>query len=106
MIPGLIMTVLAAIAIHIMLDDHEGEMWWYFITAMAGGISVIINVLYLNSFIMSAVSRTAWKSKDTVKYARKVAHRTAMSAIYFPMSLGTFTLCILFNLLENWYGGS
>lgn len=104
MIPGLICTILASIAIHIMLDDHDNELWWYFITSMAGGLTAIINVFFINSIVVDGVSKTAWKSKDTVKFARKVVHRTAMSAIYFPMGLGTFTLCILFNLLENWYG--
>lgn len=100
--PSFVFTILIAIFASYTLDE-EG-LWWYFISSLTGGFTAIAIAVFICTGAASATVRTAWKSRLTLKYAYKVAHRTGMQAMFFACGVGMVTTLVLFVLFEDWYG--
>ncbi len=101
-IPSMVFTILIA-GFSFWTLDEEGT-YWYFISALVGGIVAIVIAFFISSSAAQATVRTAWKARLTLKYSYKVAHRTGMSAMFFATGTGILSILILFALLEDWYG--
>jgi len=100
--PSLVFTLLIAFFASYTLDD-EG-LWWYFISSLVGGIVAIVIAFLLAIPAASATVRCAWKSRHSLKFSHKVAHRTGMYAIFLACGLGIIATLFLFLCFEDWYG--
>ena len=65
-----------------------------------GGATVIAIAFIVSGAASDAAIRVAFKSRHTVKYAHKVAHRTGMHAIYFSFGLGILVLHLIYSVYE------
>ena len=99
--PSIVFTVLIALFASYTLDERS--LWWYFISALAGGITSIVIAVVISESAASACIRTAWKARLTLKYSHKVAHRTGMQAMFFACGLGIIVILLLFLCFEDWY---
>jgi len=84
------------------VHDGFGE-WWYFISPIAGSVTVGA-VAFLTVFMATEANyRAAFKSRYSVKYAHKVVYRAGMASIFISFSIGLIVIQFLLGIYEMWY---
>jgi Na+/H+-translocating membrane pyrophosphatase len=82
--------------------DADGD-WWYFFTPLIGGATVIVPCFLITAAASEAGVRCAFKSKNSLRYAHKVAFRTGMFAVFLTFGLGLFVLTLSLFVYEQWW---
>jgi len=98
-IPGVVITVILSLILSAIHDDYG--KWWYFLSPIAGMVSVGV-IAFITVWITNEANyRAAFKSRYSVKYAHKVVYRAGMASIFISFSIGLLFILLLLAIFES-----
>jgi F0F1-type ATP synthase assembly protein I len=99
LLPGLLLTVLLSVLCYMYVDDQDEP--FYFISALTGGLSLLLCSLVSASLITKTNIRATYKARHTIRFSYKVAHRCGIAVTYFSMAFGALCIYILLTVFKS-----
>jgi len=91
----------AIVGVICILYAGEEDEWWYFWSAIIGGLTSIITITCVASLVTSANYKATFKARLTVIFSYKVAHRCGIAVTYLTLGICITTLHCLFGYYRS-----